>query len=206
MILDNCNLELSRDSGNNIWIKRCMLTKCIDDLYLPDTLCINGIDEPVFGIAKRAFTCCEGIKEIHLPRQLKVIDDEAFYDLRSLQVITIPESVISIGEKAFEHCVSLGYLTIEGNVPVIGDRAFFRCYQLQYIKATEMIQIPESSYEDCIELQELILKEDKVRVDKNRKNKDFEILLNFVKSRAPKSFAQIATDREIIDYAESLTE
>ena len=35
------------------------------------------------------------------------IDDEAFYDCRSLTSITIPNSVNSIGYYAFEECVNL---------------------------------------------------------------------------------------------------
>lgn len=62
--------------------------------------------------------------EYHIREGVKVIGDNAFYNLNSLTNINIPDSVTNIGNLAFSICSSLTSINIPNSVTNIGDKAF----------------------------------------------------------------------------------
>lgn len=65
--------------------------------------------------------------EYHIREGVKVIGDNAFYNLNSLTNINIPNSVTNIGDEAFHGCESLKSINIPNSVTNIGNGAFFVC-------------------------------------------------------------------------------
>ena len=71
--------------------------------------------------------------EYHIREGVKVIGDNAFYNLNSLTNINIPDSVTNIGNLAFSICSSLTNINIPDSVTNIGDEAFHGCESLKSI-------------------------------------------------------------------------
>ena len=71
--------------------------------------------------------------EYHIREGVKVIGDNAFYNLNSLTNINIPNSVTNIGDEAFHGCESLKSINIPNSVTNIGDEAFHGCESLKSI-------------------------------------------------------------------------
>ena len=74
-----------------------------------------------------------GLKTIHLPNRLTVIDDFTFCSCNSLQAIEIPQTVKTIGEQAFFECATLATVTIPPLVEKMGYRAFGYCSKLKTV-------------------------------------------------------------------------
>ena len=72
--------------------------------------------------------------EYHIREGVKVIGDNAFYNLNSLTNINIPDSVTNIGNYAFCGCDSLTSIKIPNSVTNIGNGAFSWCDSLTSIK------------------------------------------------------------------------
>ena len=66
-------------------------------------------------------------------RKIKSIEDDAFYNCKSLTSIKIPNSVKSIGEWAFDNCTSLTSIEIPDSVKSIEYHAFNGCTSLKEI-------------------------------------------------------------------------
>ncbi len=72
------------------------------------------------------------VKEIQLPKTLRVIQQGAFEDCRRLESIELPEKLEEIGERAFAFC-KLKEINLPDSVKKIGDEAFC-CNKLQEVK------------------------------------------------------------------------
>lgn len=72
------------------------------------------VPEGVEEIGEKAFFGKKQLRWITLPKTLKMIDDEAFFDCDSLQTVTIPAGVESIGACAFGDSMKLGEIEFEG--------------------------------------------------------------------------------------------
>ena len=72
-----------------------------------------------------------------IPDGVTIIEDDAFYNCRSLTSVTIPDGVKEIGEQAFMYCTSLTSVTIGDGVTAIGFAAFLGCH-------LESVTIPDS--------------------------------------------------------------
>ena len=80
-----------------------------------------------------AFSGCEALENITIPKQVTDIGGCAFYRCRKLKSIIIPDSVTSIGDYAFRNCSSLTNITIPDKVVSIGNGAFFGCVSFKSI-------------------------------------------------------------------------
>ncbi len=105
---------------------------------VPTQTYINGTDICVTTIGANAFIS-SNVSEITLPRTLKTIENNAFYDCTSLKSIDIPDSVEAVGNRAF-YIGSSGYsktITIGNGVKELGSNLF------GYVKATIVIDANE---------------------------------------------------------------
>ena len=84
-------------------------------------------DGNVKTIGKCAFSDCESLVSITLPKGVKTIGEYAFLYCMSLTSITIPKGVTEIGEWAFGNCSSLASITLPEGVTEIGEYAFYNC-------------------------------------------------------------------------------
>lgn len=77
-------------------------------------------------IPSNVFTNAVNLKEIILPKELKIIGASAFEGCKNLKKIIIPNSVEEINRKAFYNCLGIEELQIndESNLSSIGNQAF----------------------------------------------------------------------------------
>lgn len=87
--------------------------------------------------------CPLGCKEasIKIPDGMMRIEDNTFFDCKSLLRIKIPESVTHIGNSAFSGCESLSSINIPGSVGIIGEFAFWDCVSLLNVNIPSSVSI-----------------------------------------------------------------
>lgn len=96
----------------------------ITAVVIPDTVTLIG---------SGAFQNCTALKQITLPKSLKIIASSAFLDT-GLTSITVPEGVTEIRDAAFSGCSSLASVTLPETLGRLGGSAFYRCTALTDIK------------------------------------------------------------------------
>ncbi len=104
--------------------------------YIPTSL--RRVKIMGYSIAGGAFNGCEGLTEIEMSDNVKVIGWGAFAYCNNLTSIEIPNSVTSVGEGAFYDCSRLTSIEIPYSVISIGDYVFRDC------SALTSIEIPNS--------------------------------------------------------------
>ena len=80
---------------------------CTGALYIPDG--VSCIGEYTFTNS--------GFSEIHLPKLLKTIEGNTFYNCTRLEMVEIQSEVDSIGSGVFQHCDRLNCLKVHCEVP-----------------------------------------------------------------------------------------
>ena len=131
---------------------------------------IDGIWYNLVSKVKQAEVTCKGSSwdayadeysgSITLPEGVTSIENQAFYNCRSLTSITLPECVTSIGAHAFYGCTSLTAINIPEGVTWIGDDAFFGCSSLTAITIPEGVtSIRGHAFYGCSSLTDITLPE-----------------------------------------------
>ena len=102
-------------------------------ITIPTTVTHEGVIYNVTSIEGRAFSYCNSLTSIIIPKGVTSIEEETFCTCRGLTTVTIPEGVTSIGEMAFAYCSELADITIPRSVTHIEDWAFYCCFSLTTI-------------------------------------------------------------------------
>ena len=103
---------------------------------------------PVTGISDSAFSGCESLTSIEIPKSVKSIGEYGFLVCKNLKSIVIPESVTSIKETAFLGCSNLRKIVVNENNKVYDSRN--NCNAIIETKTNTLIvgcsgtQIPDS--------------------------------------------------------------
>ena len=74
-----------------------------------------------------------GCQSTVIPRTVKAIGQNAFYECQHLDSVKIPHGVTSIGYHAFYNCADLLYVEIPNGITYISGGAFEECYNLTTI-------------------------------------------------------------------------
>lgn len=82
-------------------------------------------------IAGGAFSECENLRSLVLPKGLRVIPESLCEDCKGLKSVSIPASVREIGDYAFEGCYSLESITLPEGVRSLGWGAFDGCASIR---------------------------------------------------------------------------
>ena len=89
-------------------------------------------------ISRGTFTFCFALRDVTLPRDLKIIESEAFSYCSGLESIRIPSGTAIIRSRAFFSCNRLKSIFIPESVAVIEENAFKDCSKLTiYCEASE---------------------------------------------------------------------
>ena len=135
--------------------------KLEDDYGLSEKVITSGIDMFVecrdycnpddFEIKNGVLISYKGSYPIvHIPSNVTIIGDKAFYSCSRLTSITIPDSVTSIGNYSFYGCRELTSVTIGNSITSIGNYAFVYCSGLRSITIQESVtSIGDYSFYGC---------------------------------------------------------
>lgn len=78
-------------------------------------------------IGKNAFSSCNSLKRLTLPKDITSIEQSAFFGCTGLMSITIPSYVTSISKYAFWGCSSLTSIELPNSLTTIDEAAFMKC-------------------------------------------------------------------------------
>ncbi len=138
-------------------------------------------------IADNAFSYCENLNTIYIPKCIKTIGENAFmnctklfnvemeweiselttlkkgafFGCEKLEIVRLPDSLQVIGERAFSCCYALRKVDIPKGVIEIGDYAFSFCAKLEdfYFNEAKVQTIGEGAFYGCESLRKLVLPE-----------------------------------------------
>ena len=112
------------------------------------------------------FENCSNLRSIVLPKSVRSIGENAFWNCERLESVTIAEGESEddmepdsgeIGDNAFEYCRSLMHVDIPDGVTRIGKYAFSNCNQLTSVSLPESVNdIGEFAFQNCY-LNEIFL-------------------------------------------------
>jgi hypothetical protein len=147
---------------------------------IPETFQNGNTTYTVTEIAENGFQYKSNIKGITIPETITKIGNNAFQG-SGITSVTIPNSVTEIGASAFQNCNSLLEVNVGSGVTSIGNNAFANsnieeihfeesdntvamgthvfhsCNKLDYIALPKMNSIPERFFENCSDLDEIIV-------------------------------------------------
>lgn len=114
----------------------------------------------VKSIPAEAFSGCNTLSLIILPKNLESIGNSAFEGCTSLGSITLGDKVAEIGNSAFSKCRSLKSIDLGEGVTTIGTEAFYLCSQLESIAIPEGVKsLNDNTFYNCISLTSVSLAE-----------------------------------------------
>ena len=86
-------------------------------------------------ISRGMFRNCSCLRYVSLPRDLRLIDNEAFYYCSKLEEVRFVgySNVRSIGDEAFRGCYKLSRINLPEGVESLGEQCFYGCSNLRRI-------------------------------------------------------------------------
>lgn len=109
---------------------------------LQTTVSFNGCQYKVTKIEKGAFKNCSNLSgTISLTKNVKVIEDSAFYGCKNINKVVFGDNVTRIGKSSFCNCRKLSLIQFKtGSVKEIGKNAFKGIAKKYKVKTTKMLQ------------------------------------------------------------------
>ena len=149
-----------------------------NNLYIRERIAIKGREYAVTEIADSAFKGFGKIESVNLPKQLKVIGEQAFFGCEGLVTVTLPEgfaelghacfkktgirnvsfpkSLKSIGHASFAECHNITELVIPEGVETLELDAFACCHGLKSVQLPSTLKtISRGVFWDCPSLEEI---------------------------------------------------
>lgn len=135
------------------------ITKEITELTRLDLSGVNLMELP-----RMAFMGAKNVKNLILPGNLTVINEQDFRLNSTLESVTIPAGVTMIKENAFEGCSSLVRVEIPANVTEIRSGAFKECTELVEVNIPSDSKLTligglemDGAFQGCTSLKSLII-------------------------------------------------
>ena len=118
------------DGVKEIWGGAFQNCTSLTKVILPDDANIAPVN-PSGTRAGNTFMGCTALEQIELPKNLKVIGNNAFRE-SGLVLIRIPSQLTEIGANAFFKCSNLSIIYIPASLQTIGASAFSECTSVLY--------------------------------------------------------------------------
>lgn len=107
-------------------------------------------------IGKEAFTYCQYLESITIPKSITSIGESAFERCVNLKTVTFESGsqLETIGRSAFESCIKLQNIVLPNGVKTIDEDAFYGCKNLVNIQIPKTVtNMGESIFSNCLELK-----------------------------------------------------
>lgn len=115
------------------------------------------IPKSVTSIGNYAFGECEKIKNIIIPDNVEIIGDYVFSSCDNLISVTLPKR-LEMGKGTFQSCNSLERVNLPENLKIVGENMFSFCGSLKYIKIPDGVtSIEKFAFGYCDSLDKLII-------------------------------------------------
>lgn len=110
-------------------------------------------------LGEGCFSGCTSLRYVNIKnKSLKALPKAAFSWCESLAEIRIPKSLKDIGAHCFAYCSSLKEITLHDGIEHIGNNAFSRCSSLTEVRVPDSVTELESyAFSDCINLESATL-------------------------------------------------
>lgn len=119
-------------------------------------------------ISKQAFSGCQYLQTVNIPKSIGTIGNSTFKDCISLESVVISNGITDIEDDAFNGCVSLLTIRIPESIKKIGERAFKDCTKLDGISFFEGVQtIKQSTFSGCSSLRTVVLPKSVTTISSN---------------------------------------
>ncbi len=128
-------------------------------MYVGENTPTVKVPEGVRAIGKTAFKDdVRNITHIELPESVRVIQDDAFFNLSYLERVSMPPQLDSIGESSFRLCWSLEEIVIPHGIRILEKRAFSGCAKMKKAELPDTLTVIElCAFMDCTELSDVKL-------------------------------------------------
>ena len=132
--------------------------KIVTKVEIPMSVKIDDNTYKCTSIDNEAFYDCKSLTSVTIPNSVTIIGHMAFQDCTGLTSITIPNSVTSIGWGAISNCSSLTSLNIPNYVTSIMDYAFYGCSGLTSVTIGNSVKsIVHSAFNGCKSLTSITI-------------------------------------------------
>lgn len=133
----------------------------IDDLaFMEKNIISVTIPSTVVNIGAGAFANCTSLKAVYgLENCLSIqqIQEKTFFCCESLKSISLPPDLKYIGEQAFLQCYALENIDFPTSLKTIDRAAFFSCTALTKIVFPDGIRKIDSAFAGCVSLNDVII-------------------------------------------------
>lgn len=159
------------------------------------------LPESVIGISSFAFSACNSLTQITIPKKYTRIGISAFSNCLGLKKVVLQNSVMTIDNDAFEFCSSLTDLDLGDSVVSIGNQSFRYCSALKSIKLPSTVKsIGHSVFYKCVLLTDVFLGDSLVSIGSNA----FGYCISLVTINLPPTLTTISSNA--FAYCAGLTE
>ena len=144
------------------------VTSILTRLNKIDTLKEIKLPKSMKVIGSHLFEDCVNLEKVTLPDNITLINEKAFYNCSNLKTIEMPESVIQIEDLAFAECRSLKKIELPVNVKRLGENVFQNCTGLEEIKINNKLTvIKDNTFIGCTSLREIEIPKNITKIKTN---------------------------------------
>ena len=144
------------------------VTSILTRLNKIDTLKEIKLPKSMKVIGSHLFEDCVNLEKVTLPDNITLINEKAFYNCSNLKTIEMPESVIQIEDLAFAECRSLKKIELPANVKRLGENVFQNCTGLEEIKINNKLTvIKDNTFIGCTSLKEIEIPKNITKIKTN---------------------------------------
>ena len=144
------------------------VTSILTRLNKIDTLKEIKLPKSMKIIGSHLFEDCVNLEKVTLPDNITLINEKAFYNCSNLKTIEMPESVIQIEDLVFAECRSLKKIELPANVKRLGENVFQNCTGLEEIKINNKLTvIKDNTFIGCTSLREIEIPKNITKIKTN---------------------------------------